>query len=71
IVKHKCPSYAIGELNGDKDKDQFQRIVTLSTEYSMNVSFAIDLLRYSALDCDMFDCGSICITNSLKSVDIE
>ncbi|CAF0821923.1 unnamed protein product [Rotaria sordida] len=64
IVKRNCPGYAIGGLSGGEDKDQFWRMVTLSTDYLpndkprylMGVGFAIDLVICSALGCDMFDC---------------
>ena len=33
IVKRDCPGYAIGGLSGGEDKDQFWRMVTLSSDY--------------------------------------
>jgi tRNA-guanine family transglycosylase len=33
IIKRNCRGYAIGGLSGGEDKDQFWRMVTLSTEY--------------------------------------
>lgn len=64
IIKRNCRGYAIGGLSGGEDKDDFWRMVTLSTEhlpndkprYLMGVGFAIDLVICSALGCDMFDC---------------
>ncbi|CAF1534843.1 unnamed protein product [Rotaria sp. Silwood1] len=64
IIKRDCPGYAIGGLSGGEDKDEFWRMVTLSTDYLpkdkprylMGVGFAIDLVICSALGCDMFDC---------------
>lgn len=33
IIKRDCPGYAIGGLSGGEDKDQFWRMVHLSTDY--------------------------------------
>ena len=51
-------------MSGGEEKDQFWRMVHLSTDllpknkprYLMGVGFAIDLVICSALGCDLFDC---------------
>nr|CAH8875764.1 unnamed protein product [Trichobilharzia regenti] len=62
--KDKIAGYAIGGLSGGEAKDDFWRIVKLSTEhlprdrprYVMGVGFPVDLVVCIALGCDMFDC---------------
>lgn len=56
--------FAIGGLSGGECKDDFWKMVTLSTDglpenkprYLMGVGYAADLIVCSALGCDMFDC---------------
>jgi tRNA-guanine family transglycosylase len=56
--------YAIGGLSGGEEKNEFWKMVTLSTDflprekprYLMGVGYAIDLVICSALGCDLFDC---------------
>ncbi|CAH8628138.1 unnamed protein product [Heterobilharzia americana] len=62
--KDKLAGYAIGGLSGGEAKDDFWRIISLSTEhlprdrprYVMGVGFPVDLVVCVALGCDMFDC---------------
>lgn len=64
LIKRDVPGYAIGGLSGGESKDDFWKMVTLSTEYLpkdkprylMGVGFAVDLVVCVALGCDMFDC---------------
>lgn len=64
LIKRNTSGYAIGGLSGGEEKDQFWRMVHLSTDllpknkprYLMGVGFAIDLVVCSALGCDLFDC---------------
>ena len=64
MIKRNTSGYAIGGLSGGEEKDQFWRIVDISTDllpknkprYLMGVGFAIDLVICSALGCDLFDC---------------
>ena len=64
MVKRDLPGYAIGGLSGGEEKDQFWRMVTLSTDplptdkprYCMGVGYAIDLVVCTALGVDMYDC---------------
>ncbi|XP_069121389.1 queuine tRNA-ribosyltransferase catalytic subunit 1-like [Argopecten irradians] len=64
LIKREVPGYAIGGLSGGESKDDFWKMVTLSTEYLpkdkprylMGVGFAVDLVVCVALGCDMFDC---------------
>lgn len=56
--------YAVGGLSGGESKDEFWKIVSLSTDslpfdkprYLMGVGFASDLVVCVALGIDMFDC---------------
>lgn len=56
--------FAVGGLSGGECKDDFWRMVTISTDglpddkprYLMGVGYAGDLIVCSALGCDMFDC---------------
>nr|XP_039265197.1 queuine tRNA-ribosyltransferase catalytic subunit 1-like [Styela clava] len=56
--------FAVGGLSGGECKDDFWRMVTVSTDglpdnkprYLMGVGYAADLIVCSALGCDMFDC---------------
>lgn len=56
--------YAVGGLSGGESKDDFWKIVSLSTDllpfdkprYLMGVGFASDLIVCVALGIDMFDC---------------
>ncbi|KAH8865783.1 Queuine tRNA-ribosyltransferase catalytic subunit 1 [Schistosoma japonicum] len=62
--KDKLAGFAIGGLSGGESKQDFWRIVKLSTEhlprdrprYVMGVGFPVDLVVCVALGCDMFDC---------------
>lgn len=56
--------FAIGGLSGGESKEDFWKMVTLSTNglpfnkprYLMGVGYALDLIICTALGCDMFDC---------------
>ncbi|XP_055754175.1 queuine tRNA-ribosyltransferase catalytic subunit 1-like [Salvelinus fontinalis] len=64
MTKREVPGFAIGGLSGGEEKDDFWRMVTLSTDhlprekprYLMGVGYAVDLVVCVALGCDMFDC---------------
>lgn len=64
LTKRDVPGFAIGGLSGGEEKDQFWRMVTVSTDelpknkprYLMGVGFPVDLVVCVALGCDMFDC---------------
>lgn len=64
LIKRKVNGYAVGGLSGGESKDDFWRMVHLSTNilpankprYLMGVGFATDLIICSALGIDMFDC---------------
>ncbi|KAM9779765.1 queuine tRNA-ribosyltransferase catalytic subunit 1 [Neosynchiropus ocellatus] len=64
MTKRNVPGFAIGGLSGGEEKDDFWRMVTLSTDhlprekprYLMGVGYAVDLVVCVALGCDMFDC---------------
>ncbi|XP_041033157.1 queuine tRNA-ribosyltransferase catalytic subunit 1 isoform X1 [Carcharodon carcharias] len=64
MIKRDVAGFAIGGLSGGEGKDQFWRMVKLSTEYLprekprylMGVGYATDLVVCVALGCDMFDC---------------
>ncbi|CAH0557086.1 unnamed protein product [Brassicogethes aeneus] len=64
LIKRNVNGYAIGGLSGGESKDDFWKMVILSTSilpknkprYLMGVGFAIDLVVCSALGVDMFDC---------------
>jgi len=64
LVKRNTSGYAIGGLSGGEGKNEFWKMVTLSTDflpkekprYLMGVGYAIDLVICSALGCDLFDC---------------
>ncbi|XP_061080521.1 queuine tRNA-ribosyltransferase catalytic subunit 1 [Conger conger] len=64
MTKRDVPGFAIGGLSGGEAKDDFWRMVTLSTDYLpqtkprylMGVGYAVELVVCSALGCDMFDC---------------
>ncbi|XP_042908065.2 queuine tRNA-ribosyltransferase catalytic subunit 1 [Parasteatoda tepidariorum] len=64
LLKRRVAGYAIGGLSGGESKDDFWKMVHLSTDllpkdkprYLMGVGFAVDLVVCSALGCDMFDC---------------
>jgi len=64
LIKRNTSGYAIGGLSGGEAKDDFWKMVTLSTDllpkekprYLMGVGFSIDLVVCSALGCDLFDC---------------
>lgn len=64
MIKRDLPGYAIGGLSGGEEKDQFWRMVTLSTDYlpenkpryCMGVGYAVDLVVCTALGVDMYDC---------------
>ncbi|KPP72576.1 queuine tRNA-ribosyltransferase-like [Scleropages formosus] len=64
MTKRDVPGFAIGGLSGGEEKDDFWKMVTLSTDhlprekprYLMGVGYAVDLVVCVALGCDMFDC---------------
>ncbi|XP_070348107.1 queuine tRNA-ribosyltransferase catalytic subunit 1 isoform X1 [Equus asinus] len=64
MTKRDVPGFAIGGLSGGESKNQFWRMVALSTarlprdkpRYLMGVGYATDLVVCVALGCDMFDC---------------
>ncbi|XP_066529892.1 queuine tRNA-ribosyltransferase catalytic subunit 1 [Hoplias malabaricus] len=64
MTKRNVPGFAIGGLSGGEEKDDFWKMVTLSTDhlpkekprYLMGVGYAVDLVVCVALGCDMFDC---------------
>ncbi|KAK3087123.1 hypothetical protein FSP39_002020 [Pinctada imbricata] len=64
LTKRDVPGFAIGGLSGGESKDDFWRMVTISTDvlprqkprYLMGVGFGVDLVVCAALGCDMFDC---------------
>ncbi|XP_042200637.1 queuine tRNA-ribosyltransferase catalytic subunit 1 [Callorhinchus milii] len=64
MIKRDVPGFAIGGLSGGEEKDDFWKMVTLSTDflprekprYLMGVGYATDLVVCVALGCDMFDC---------------
>ncbi|RXH73949.1 hypothetical protein DVH24_016771 [Malus domestica] len=61
-----CDSYAIGGLAGGESKDSFWRVVAQCTaalpgekpRYVMGVGYPLDIVVYSALGADMYDCLS-------------
>lgn len=63
-VQRDVRGFAIGGLSGGESKDDFWKMVHLSTgllpkdkpRYLMGVGFAMDLVVCSALGVDMFDC---------------
>jgi len=64
LTKRDVRGFAVGGLSGGESKDDFWRIVSLSTDllpcnkprYLMGVGFASDLIVCVALGIDMFDC---------------
>ncbi|XP_024941464.1 queuine tRNA-ribosyltransferase catalytic subunit isoform X2 [Cephus cinctus] len=64
LTQRKVNGYAIGGLSGGESKDDFWKMVNVSTNilpkdkprYLMGVGFAVDLIVCSALGVDMFDC---------------
>ena len=66
LVARDTPGFAIGGLSGGEAKDDFWRMVDVSTDelpdskprYLMGVGYAVDLVVCSALGVDMFDCVS-------------
>lgn len=64
LTKRDVRGYAVGGLSGGESKDDFWKIVSLSTDmlpsdkprYLMGVGFASDLIVCVALGIDMFDC---------------
>lgn len=64
LIKRKVNGYAVGGLSGGESKDDFWKMVHLTTDilpqnkprYLMGVGFATDLIICSALGIDMFDC---------------
>lgn len=64
MVKRDTPGYAIGGLSGGEAKDDFWKMVNVSTDllpttkprYCMGVGYATDLVVCVALGVDMFDC---------------
>lgn len=63
-LERKVNGYAIGGLSGGEAKEDFWKMVLLSTQilpsdkpkYVMGVGFAVDLVICCALGADMFDC---------------
>ncbi|XP_031342885.1 queuine tRNA-ribosyltransferase catalytic subunit-like isoform X2 [Photinus pyralis] len=63
-MKRDVRGFAIGGLSGGESKDEFWKMVNLSTDilpknkprYLMGVGFAIDLVVCTALGVDMYDC---------------
>ena len=70
LLKRDCKGYAIGGLSGGEEKDQFWRMVYLSTRilpknkprYCMGVGYPVDIVVCIALGVDMFDCVYPCRT---------
>ncbi|GLH08209.1 Queuine tRNA-ribosyltransferase catalytic subunit [Gryllus bimaculatus] len=64
LTKRNVRGFAIGGLSGGESKDEFWKMVHLSTDilpedkprYLMGVGFASDLVVCCALGVDMFDC---------------
>lgn len=64
LTKRDVRGFAVGGLSGGESKDDFWRIVSLSTDhlpenkprYLMGVGFANDMIVAVALGIDMFDC---------------
>lgn len=64
LTKRDVRGFAVGGLSGGESKDDFWKIVSLSTDmlpenkprYLMGVGFASDLVVCVALGIDMFDC---------------
>ncbi|XP_027267342.1 queuine tRNA-ribosyltransferase catalytic subunit 1 isoform X2 [Cricetulus griseus] len=64
MTKRDVPGFAIGGLSGGESKEQFWKMVALSTSmlpkdkprYLMGVGYATDMVVCVALGCDMFDC---------------
>ncbi|XP_013880519.1 queuine tRNA-ribosyltransferase catalytic subunit 1 isoform X1 [Austrofundulus limnaeus] len=64
MTQRDVPGFAIGGLSGGEEKDDFWKMVTLSTNhlprekprYLMGVGYSVDLVVCVALGCDMFDC---------------
>eukprot|EP00095_Tigriopus_kingsejongensis_P004953 snap_masked-scaffold96_size378025-processed-gene-0.5 protein:Tk04953 transcript:snap_masked-scaffold96_size378025-processed-gene-0.5-mRNA-1 annotation:"probable queuine trna-ribosyltransferase" len=64
LIQRDTPGFAVGGLSGGEAKDEFWRMVHVSTDelprdkprYLMGVGFAVDLVVCSALGVDMFDC---------------
>lgn len=64
LTKRDVRGFAVGGLSGGESKDDFWKIVSLSTDmlpcdkprYLMGVGFASDLIVCVALGIDMFDC---------------
>ncbi|PFH33647.1 queuine trna-ribosyltransferase domain-containing protein [Besnoitia besnoiti] len=74
IRKRPLPGFAIGGLSGGEAKDDFWKMVELSTRpgdvglpagkprYLMGVGYPLDVVVCVALGCDMFDCVYPCRT---------
>ncbi|KAG7210224.1 hypothetical protein KM043_011774 [Ampulex compressa] len=64
LIQRNVNGYAIGGLSGGESKDDFWKMVDLSTNilpedkprYLMGVGFAMDIIVCCALGVDMFDC---------------
>lgn len=64
LMERDTAGFAIGGLSGGESKDDFWKMVHLSTDllprekprYLMGVGFATDLVVCCALGVDMFDC---------------
>ncbi|XP_026694570.2 queuine tRNA-ribosyltransferase catalytic subunit 1 [Ciona intestinalis] len=64
MTARPVPGFAVGGLSGGECKDDFWKMVTVSTDglpkdkprYLMGVGYAADLIMCVALGCDMFDC---------------
>ncbi|XP_014234632.1 queuine tRNA-ribosyltransferase catalytic subunit 1 [Trichogramma pretiosum] len=64
LTQREVNGFAVGGLSGGESKDEFWKMVHLSTDilpknkprYLMGVGFAVDMLVCVALGIDMFDC---------------
>ncbi|XP_021921473.1 queuine tRNA-ribosyltransferase catalytic subunit isoform X2 [Zootermopsis nevadensis] len=64
LIQRDVPGFAIGGLSGGESKNDFWKMVHLTTDllpedkprYLMGVGFAVDLVVCCALGVDMFDC---------------
>nr|ACO10794.1 Probable queuine tRNA-ribosyltransferase [Caligus rogercresseyi] len=64
LIQRPVPGFAVGGLSGGEAKDDFWKMVHVSTDelpkdkprYLMGVGFAVDLVVCSALGIDVYDC---------------
>ncbi|KAI0977854.1 hypothetical protein GJ496_000283 [Pomphorhynchus laevis] len=64
VCKRNTHGYAIGGLSGGEDKLATCEMISISTDilprnkprYAMGIGYAIDLVVFVGLGCDMFDC---------------